>query len=74
MKKTTAAKAAITVYEAATLSGLSPRTIRHYVEQGVLRGYKKGIGQTSAIMVYVDSFEAFLRNREIQPELDDAKK
>jgi|GEM_PF-6294485 len=41
--------------------------ILYYVERGVLRGYRKGLGPTSTTMIYIESFEQFLQARKIQP-------
>ena len=64
MKKPSPEKPAITAVEAAQIAGLSRETILLYYKQGKLLGYKKGIGPTSPTMIYLDSFEKFMRARK----------
>lgn len=55
---------ALTVNQAAAIAGVSRDSIIDYYNAGILKGYRKSLGQTSPIMIYVDSLEKFMRDRK----------
>lgn len=58
---------AVTAQEAADRLGVTRMSITRYMQQGKLRGYRKGIGRAE-VYVYIDSLEEFERLQEINPE------
>lgn len=64
-KKKIAERKVVTSTQAAETLGVSKPVLLDYVRRGWLQGYKKGLGVTSTVMIYVDSLEKFIQDREI---------
>jgi hypothetical protein len=56
-------RTAVTTKRAAEILGVTSRSVINYYEAGDLEGYKKGLFVRSAIMIYVDSLERFMKKR-----------
>ena len=57
--------------DAAIEAGVVVDTIHDWINKGYLRARRKGIGRTSPYLIYRSSWEKFLRDREINTDLDE---
>ena len=61
----------ITVREAATEAGVTVAAVSLWIKKGYLRARRRGAGISSPYLIYRASWEKFLRDREINTDLDE---